>query len=53
MLPWLQHYEYRTEISWWVFAAAAVGSLGITLLTASYQALKAGLVNPVRSLKSE
>ncbi|HPH20137.1 MAG TPA: ABC transporter permease, partial [Haliscomenobacter sp.] len=50
---WLQQYEYRTEISGWVFAAAAIGALGITLLTVSYQALKAALLNPVRSLKSE
>jgi putative ABC transport system permease protein len=38
---------------WWIFAAAAVGALGITMLTVSFQALKAGLANPVRSLRSE
>lgn len=50
---WLQQYSYRTDISWWVFAAAVVGALAITLLTVSYQTVKAALVNPVKSLKSE
>jgi len=50
---WLQKYEYRTEISWWIFAAAGGGALGITLLTVSYQAIQAALANPVRSLRSE
>ncbi len=53
MNEWLQKYTYRIEISWWVFAVAAVGALVITLLTVSYQAIKAALVNPVKSLKSE
>lgn len=50
---WLQQYEYRTQISWWVFAVTGIGSLAITLLTVSYQSLKAALMNPVNSLKSE
>ena len=50
---WLQQYEYRTEISWWVFAVTGVGSLAITLITVSYQSLKAALMNPVNSLRSE
>ena len=53
MNEWLQKYTYRIEISWWVFAVAVVGALVITLLTVSYQAIKAALVNPVKSLKSE
>jgi ABC-type antimicrobial peptide transport system permease subunit len=53
MNGWLQQYSYRTEISWWIFAAAGVGALSITLLTVSFQAIKAALVNPVKSLKSE
>ena len=53
MSQWLQKYEYRTEISWWVFAAAEAGALLITLLTVSYQAIKAALMNPVESLKTE
>jgi ABC-type antimicrobial peptide transport system permease subunit len=50
---WLQNYEYRTEISWWIFVAAVAGALVITLLTVSFQAIKAALANPVKSLRSE
>ncbi len=50
---WLHKYEYRTEISWWVFVVTAILAVGITLLTVSYQAIKAALMNPVKSLKSE
>ena len=50
---WLQNYIYHTQISWWVFIAAAVGALIITLLTVSFQAIKAGLKNPVTSLRAE
>jgi hypothetical protein len=50
---WLQKYEYRTDISWWIFAAAAGGALCITLLTVSYQAIQAALANPTKSLRSE
>ena len=50
---WLQKYEYRTEISWWIFAVTSVIALVITLLTVSYQAVRAALMNPVKSLRSE
>ena len=50
---WLQQYEYRTEISWWVFAITGFGAVIITLLTVSFQAIKAALMNPVKSLRSE
>ncbi|HTJ50433.1 MAG TPA: ABC transporter permease [Cyclobacteriaceae bacterium] len=50
---WLNNFEYHTEISWWVFILAGAGALGITLFTVSYQAIKAALMNPVNSLKSE
>ncbi len=50
---WLLKYEYRTEISWWIFAAAGTGALVITLATVSYQAIKAALANPVNSLRTE
>jgi putative ABC transport system permease protein len=53
MHNWLQKYTYRTEISWWIFVVAAFGALVITLLTVSYQAIKAALMNPVKSLKTE
>ena len=50
---WLQQYEYRTEISAWVFAITAIGALAIMLLTVSYQSIKAAMANPVDSLRSE
>jgi ABC-type antimicrobial peptide transport system permease subunit len=50
---WLQNYEYRTAISWWIFAAAGIGAIIITLLTVSFQAIKAAIANPVESLRSE
>ncbi|MCX6217547.1 ABC transporter permease [Spirosoma sp.] len=50
---WLQKYEYRTDISWWIFAVTGAGALVITLLTVSYQSIKAALMNPVTSLRSE
>lgn len=53
MSNWLQKYEYRSTIAWWIFAAAAVGALTITLLTVSYQSIKAAVANPVNSLRSE
>ena len=53
MNSWLQAYEYRTDISWWVFAATGIGSLVVTLATVSYQAINAALMNPVKSLRSE
>lgn len=50
---WLQHYDYRVGISWWVFVAAVFGAISITLLTVSFQAIKAALANPVKSLRTE
>ncbi|HVU53945.1 MAG TPA: ABC transporter permease [Puia sp.] len=53
MHSWLQNYQYRTALSWWIFAAAGFGALVITLLTVSFQSIKAALANPVKSLRSE
>ncbi|MFN8348347.1 MAG: FtsX-like permease family protein [Spirosomataceae bacterium] len=53
MDEWLEKYTYRTGISWWIFAAAGAGALLITLLTVSFQSIKAALMNPVKSLRSE
>ncbi len=50
---WLQQYAYRMEISWWIFAGAAMGAIILTVLTVSFQAIKAALMNPVNSLRSE
>ena len=53
MYQWLQGYEYHTNIAWWIFAVAGFGAMTITLLTVSYQTIKAALMNPVKSLRSE
>ncbi|MDN5284101.1 MAG: FtsX-like permease family protein [Mucilaginibacter sp.] len=53
MHNWLQGYQYRSEISWWIFALAGIGAILITLITVSFQAIKAALMNPVKSLRSE
>jgi ABC-type antimicrobial peptide transport system permease subunit len=50
---WLEKYTYRIGISWTFFAYASMGAVLITLLTVSYQAIRAALLNPVKSLKSE
>jgi ABC-type antimicrobial peptide transport system permease subunit len=53
MHNWLQGYEYHTQLSWWIFAATAVVSILITLATVSFQSIKAAMMNPVKSLRSE
>ncbi len=53
MHDWLQKYTYHSELSWWVFAATSGGAILITLLTVSYQSIRAALANPVKSLRSE
>ena len=53
MHGWLQRYTYRAELSWWIFSLTAAGAIMITLLTVSYQSIKAALINPVKSLRSE
>jgi hypothetical protein len=50
---WLDKYAYHTEISVWVFVTASAASLVITLLTVSFQTIKASIVNPINSLRSE
>lgn len=50
---WLQQYQYRINISWWVFALAFGGAMFITVLTVSYQAIRAASANPVKSLRTE
>jgi putative ABC transport system permease protein len=53
MYNWLQNYEYRVIIHWWIFAAAGVSAMAIALATVSFQAIKAALTNPVKNLRSE
>lgn len=53
MHSWLQNYEYRIQIGWWIFALAGVSSISIALITISFQSIKAAVANPVKSLRSE
>ncbi|HEY6901595.1 MAG TPA: FtsX-like permease family protein, partial [Puia sp.] len=53
MSKWLQKYPLHTSLSLWIFVVAGAGILSITLATVSYQALKAALMNPVKSLRTE
>jgi ABC-type antimicrobial peptide transport system permease subunit len=50
---WLLKYDYRTDISWWIFAVSGAGALLVTLLTVSFQSIRVALVNPIKSLRSE
>jgi putative ABC transport system permease protein len=53
MHSWLNDFVYRTDLSWWIFLAAAGIALFIALVTTSFQAIRAALMNPVRSLRTE
>ena len=53
MNEWLADFAYKIDISWWVFAGAGGLAVGIALLTVSFQSVKAALMNPVESLRSE
>jgi putative ABC transport system permease protein len=53
MHTWLQSYAYRAPIQWWVFAVSGLIALFIALVTVSFQAIKAAVTNPVKSLRSE
>ncbi len=53
MNNWLQKFDYRMSISWGISILACLGTIGITLLTVSYQAITAATVNPIKSLRTE
>lgn len=53
MNRWLQDFAYRTTISWWIFFAAGLIATTIALITVSFNALKAAIANPVKSLRNE
>ncbi len=53
MNKWLQNFAYKTDISWWIFVLAGIITIGIALITISYQSIKAALANPVKSLRTE
>ncbi|MFD2933669.1 ABC transporter permease [Spirosoma flavum] len=50
---WLQEFTYKVDIEWWIFALAGLLAVGIALLTVSFQSIKAALMNPVKSLRSD
>ena len=53
MNSWLKDFPYRVSISWWVFGIAIIAAVAVALLTVSFQAIKAALTNPVKSLRTE
>ena len=53
MHNWLRNYQYHTDVAWWIFIVTAIGAILITLITVSFQSIKAALANPVKSLKAE
>lgn len=53
MNKWLQNFVYRVELSWWIFLAAGAAAMFIALITVSFQAIKAAVANPVKSLRNQ
>jgi ABC-type antimicrobial peptide transport system permease subunit/AraC-like DNA-binding protein len=53
MHNWLHNYQYHTDVAWWIFIVTAIGAILITLITVSFQSIKAALANPIKSLKTE
>ncbi|MDQ6763180.1 MAG: ABC transporter permease [Bacteroidota bacterium] len=53
MQKWLETYTYRVDIEWWVFALTAIISIAIAIITVSYQAIRAAIANPTKSLRAE
>jgi putative ABC transport system permease protein len=53
MQVWLERFAYRTGVEWWIFIVSGGMALFIALITVSYQAIRAALTNPVKSLRSE
>jgi putative ABC transport system permease protein len=53
MNQWLQNFAYRISISWWVFLAAGLTAAGVAMISVFFQAIKAAVANPVRSLRTE
>jgi putative ABC transport system permease protein len=53
MHNWLQDFAYRLPISWWIYAVAGIAAALVALITISFQAIKAAVANPVKSLRTE
>ena len=50
---WLQNFQYKVDVEWWIFFVAAFLAIGIALLTVSYQSIKSAMMNPVKALTSD
>jgi len=53
MNKWLEDFAYRIQIQWWLFVLAGLITIGIALITVSWQAIRAAVANPVKSLRDE
>jgi putative ABC transport system permease protein len=53
MNKWLQDFTYRISINWWIFLLAGAAAMLVALVTVSFQAIKAAVANPVKSLRTE
>ena len=53
MSRWLAQYAYRVSMEWWIFALAGIAAVLIAVVTVSWQSIRAALMNPVKSLRSE
>ena len=53
MNGWLQDYPYHVILKWWIFGLAMLGAMIVTIVTISFQAIKAARANPIKSLRTE
>ena len=53
MKHWLERFAYKTSLDWWLFFTAGLGALMMAMLTVSYQAMRAAVINPVQSIRYE
>jgi len=53
MNSWLNNYAYKINISWWILAIAGLLAIAIAMFTICFQAIKAAIANPVKSLRTE
>ncbi len=53
MSRWLEYFEYRVELHWWIFTVAGMAAMAIAISTVSYQAMKAATADPVKALRTE
>ncbi|RYY31159.1 MAG: hypothetical protein EOO04_02310 [Chitinophagaceae bacterium] len=53
MSGWFQNFNYRVELSWWIFVIAAISSVIISLITVSFQVVRTAISNPIKNLKAD